>query len=128
MKILGLPCDVMRLLWLTDRLYYVSIDGSNSILCDLLLGTVQGSILGPIVFIIIVSPIFDKEHLFPFEDDTFVPRIKLSLIVLINNMKKSQEALTKWLKEAGLKVKESTTELFFVLQERCSTNNDHALK
>ena len=51
MKIMGLPEDLIELvsLWLRNRFYYVSINGINSTLFDILLGTVQGSILGPIL-------------------------------------------------------------------------------
>jgi hypothetical protein len=42
LKIIGLVCNLIQLItaWLTNRLCYVSIDGSNSIFFDLLLGTV----------------------------------------------------------------------------------------
>jgi hypothetical protein len=51
LRIIGLPDDVVDLIkvWLMNRFYYVSIDGKNSVLFDLLLGTVQGSILGPVL-------------------------------------------------------------------------------
>ena len=51
LTIIGLPNDVIQLIkvWLIHRPYYVSIDGNNSILFDLLLGTLQGSILGPVL-------------------------------------------------------------------------------
>jgi hypothetical protein len=50
LKIIGLPRDIVNLNseWLNLRSYYVDIDGNNSYLYDLLLRTVQGSILGPI--------------------------------------------------------------------------------
>jgi hypothetical protein len=43
LKRIGLPTDVIELikLWLETRSYYVKIDGVNSILFDLQLGTVQ---------------------------------------------------------------------------------------
>jgi hypothetical protein len=49
LKIVRLPEDVIDLIevWLKERSYYVSIDGVNYVLFDLLLGTVQGFILGP---------------------------------------------------------------------------------
>jgi hypothetical protein len=50
LNIIGLPQDVIDLVgvWLMERSFYVSIGGLNSLIFDLLLGTVQGSILGPI--------------------------------------------------------------------------------
>ena len=48
MKIIELPGDLVGLVevWLKDRSFYVYINGNNSLLYDLLLGTVQGSVLG----------------------------------------------------------------------------------
>ena len=59
LQIIGLPTDVVRLikLWLTDRSFYISINGENSLLIDLGGGTIQGSILGPILYAIFVSPL-----------------------------------------------------------------------
>jgi hypothetical protein len=44
LRIVGLPNDLIELisLWLNDRSYYISLDGKNSVLWSLLLGTVQG--------------------------------------------------------------------------------------
>ena len=51
MVVIGLPIDVISLvkIWLTDRYFYVSLDGDNSYVRDCNVGTVQGSILGPIL-------------------------------------------------------------------------------
>ena len=51
LDIVGIPSDVVSLIevWLTDRLYYVSINGDNSCLTKSETGTIQGSILGPIL-------------------------------------------------------------------------------
>jgi hypothetical protein len=58
LKILQLPDDVIQLIneWLTDTSFYVDINGESSTQLDLLLGTVQGSILGPIQYALFVSP------------------------------------------------------------------------
>jgi hypothetical protein len=72
LHIIGLPDDVVSLIkvWLTDRSYYVCVDGTNSKLYDLLLGTVQGSILGPVLYSLFVSPAFDVEPHYAFADDS----------------------------------------------------------
>jgi hypothetical protein len=51
MRNIGLPNDVINLasVWLKQRSFYVSIDGEILVLFDLLMGTVQGSILGPVL-------------------------------------------------------------------------------
>jgi predicted house-cleaning noncanonical NTP pyrophosphatase (MazG superfamily) len=98
---IGLPEDLIELIesWLKNRSYYVSIDGEDSILYDLLLGTVQGSILGPVLYSIFVSPLFKIADLELFADDSFITKSNESLTELIKDMEKSLEAITKWLKQ-----------------------------
>ena len=111
--IIGIPADVVSLirLWLTDRLIYVSVNGSNSYMITSNSGTIQGSLLGPILYAIFVSPLFDIEKLSNYADDNYVIRWHSDMAVLINDMKNSLEAITKWLKDSGLKVNESKTEM-----------------
>jgi hypothetical protein len=45
--------------WLRNRSFFVGIDGQSSIFYDFLLGTVQGSMLGPIKYAIDVRPLFE---------------------------------------------------------------------
>jgi hypothetical protein len=71
LEILGSPDDVIKLIEvvLRNRSYYVSVDSEISLLCDLLLGTVQGSILGPVLCAIFVSPLTGLVFLLKFADD-----------------------------------------------------------
>ena len=110
---MGLPEDVISLIrvWLSDRSYYVSVEGANSIMYDLLLGTVQGSILGPVLYAIFVSPLFDLEDLFAFADDTFILRTSSNLGLVIESMEESLSVIIKWMKQSGLKINESKTEV-----------------
>jgi hypothetical protein len=95
---------------LKNRSFYVSIDGKNSILYDLLLGRVQGSILGPVLFAIFVSQLFKIAGLEFFADESFVTKSNESLTELITDMEKTLEAITKWLKQSGMKVNQNKTE------------------
>jgi hypothetical protein len=76
LKIIGLPDDVVELVkvWLTERSFHVSADGNNSSMLDLVCGTVQGSILGPMLYTIHVLPLFDHHKLTNFADDNFIIR------------------------------------------------------
>jgi hypothetical protein len=76
LKIVGLSEDVIDLfeVWLKERSYYVSIDGVNSVLFDLLLGTLQGSILGLVLYAIFVTPMFDIDFFLSFANDTCIPK------------------------------------------------------
>ena len=73
MSIMGLPSDLIGLIsvWLKERTYYVSINGKNSTLNNILLGTVQGSVVGAVLYAIYISPLFDLEDLSAFADDNY---------------------------------------------------------
>ena len=121
LKIVGLPSDVVELIevWLRKRFFYVSVDGKNSVLFDLLLGTIQGSILGPILYAIFVAPVFDLEVFLAFADDSYVTKCNKSLELLMVDMKKSLEAITKWLRQSGLKVNQAKTDLCLFFKRDC---------
>jgi hypothetical protein len=104
LRILGLPNDNMDLIkvWLKNHMFYVTVEGKNS----MLYGTVQGSILGPVLYAMFVSPLFNLEEIFAFADDIFVARKGLVKQVLIDDLAKLLEAISKWLKQSGLKLNE----------------------
>ena len=96
MRIIGLPPDVVDLVkvWLKERCYYVSINSENSCLFDLLLGTVQGSVLGPVLYAILVSPLFDIVPILAFADDSYDVKTNKNKNTLVEDMKKSLEFIT----------------------------------
>ena len=91
-------------------MFYVDIDGLCSYLKSWDTGTIQGSRLGPILYAIFVSPLFDLEKMSNYADDNFIIRYNTNVVIFIDDMEKSLEAITKWLKKSGLKVNESKTE------------------
>ena len=132
LKIIGLPNDVVTLIkeWLSERFFYVDVDGKNSYLFDLLLGTVQGSILGPILYSIFTSPIFDKATLLAYADDNFIHKSDKSKVELIKNMELEIESITKWLRKSGLVVNVAKTEVCLFYKNDTATVtlnilNDH---
>ena len=112
LKIIGLPSDIVRLieLWLSHRSFYVSINGKNSMVIDLACGVIQGSILGPLLYAIYVSPLYDLLKLTTFADDNFIIRWNSCMEALILDMQRDLEPMTKWLKDSGMKVNEAKTE------------------
>ena len=113
LKIIGLPDDLIELVsnWLTTRYFYVTIDGVSSYVHITGVGTVQGSILGPILYAIFVSPLFDLTKLTLYADDNYIVRWNAILELLIDDMKTSLEMIIKWLRQSGLKVNDTKTEI-----------------
>jgi riboflavin transporter FmnP len=111
--IIGLLEEIIHFIevCLKEKSFKKRIDGTNSVLLDLLLGTVQGSILGPVLYTFFVSPLFDIEPLLSYDDNTFIPRENRSSTTLIKDMEKSLEAIRKWRRDSGLKVNYGKTEI-----------------
>ena len=76
LKIIGLPQDVIDLIkiWLEGRMFYMNIDGQCSYIKSCDTGTIQSSWLGPILYTIFVSPLFDLEKMTNYADDNFIIR------------------------------------------------------
>ena len=113
LTIIGLPSDVVELIsvWLNSRHFYVCIDGESSFIHQSSVGTVQGSVLGPILYSLFVSPLLDLEKLTLFADDNYALVWNKHRGQLITEMQSKLEKITKWLKDSGLKVNEAKTEL-----------------
>lgn len=78
------------LLWfksyLSNRKQFVTINGKNSLLTDVILGVPQGSILGPLLFLIYINdlPISSKLFTLLFADDTTLLASADSVVSLCN--------------------------------------------
>jgi hypothetical protein len=72
LQTVGLSLDAIELItvWLKYKSFYVNIDGENSNMYDLLLGMVQGLVLGSILF----ATLFDICDLTSFTDDIYIPK------------------------------------------------------
>ena len=78
---------------------------------DVLHGTVQGSVLGPVLYAIFVAPMYDLEDMSSFADDNFTIRWHSNFQTMIQNLETSLTKITKWLKDSGLVVNETKTEV-----------------
>ncbi len=113
MQIIGIPRDIIELveIWLRDRTYYITCRGKNSCIKMSNVGTIQGSILGPFLYAVFVSPLFDLTPFHAFADDNQVIAIDKKIEGLKTKMQIQLEMMTRWLKHSGLIVNESKTEL-----------------
>ena len=82
--------------FLSERKQRVTIDGKFSVRVNINAGVPQGSLLGPILFLVYINDIVDvvESKIIFFADDTFIYRIVEQFCTTILN--KDLESITKW--------------------------------
>jgi hypothetical protein len=112
-EVMSIPKDVTDLLkdWLSNRQSYVEIGGNSSYMKESNSGTVQGSVLGPVLFSLFIRPIYDIEDLTTYADDNYVIKESGSLSNTLQQVETSVQNVANWLKNSGLKVNEAKTEM-----------------
>ena len=65
LRVMGMPLDLINLIkeWLVGRTFYVQVGDDCSALFDSDVRTIQESVLGPILYALFVSPLFDLTQL-----------------------------------------------------------------
>jgi hypothetical protein len=81
---------------------YVTVNGKEFCWIDLSIGTVEGSILGPILYAILISPLSNSTKLTNFANEKHVVRCNKEMQPLIQDLKMSREMITKWWRKSGL--------------------------
>ena len=112
MQTLNLPTKIINLLnaWLKDRNMYVTVNDSSSIFVNIIAGTLQGSCLGPILFALFISPMFDLSDSITYADDNYTIETDKTLEITIGKVKMKAEILMQWLKDSGMQVNSKKTE------------------
>ena len=97
--------------YLTNRTQYVDIDGSFSSEMDILTCILQGSILGPILFLICINDLFtvSRSLTLMFADDTFGLKSDNDLMTLIDSINTDINMMAIWFKANKLAVNKSKT-------------------
>ena len=113
LRIVGLPADLVALIeiWLSNIMFYVEVNGLTSNFQQSDSGTIQGSILGPILYAIFVAPLFDLTDLYNFADDNFTLSSSKDKNIATQTITEKLTLITTWLKDSGLSVNESKTEI-----------------
>ena len=93
-----LTMELVPGVYLNGRLHYVTIDGVSSELLPVISGVPQGSILGPLLFLIYINELpeqMDYTSCYLFADDTKL----LKAIMDVNNESHLHQDLNRWCNE-----------------------------
>ena len=98
--------------YLTGRVQYVDFNGEKSAQKPMVCGVPQGSVLGPLLFIIYMNDLhFALEHSsgILFADDTTIHNTNSDLTDLFNNMNQDLNQITQWFRANKLSLNLSKT-------------------
>ena len=114
MEILGFPNEILLVVanWLKDRHFYCEVNGKNSVMIAMECGTIQGSILGPVLFAIFISPMEDVvEGLATYADDNYKISAGITETISLTRCVEGSEDMVKWMNGSGLSVNSTKTEI-----------------
>jgi hypothetical protein len=113
LKKVGLPDDLLVLLdsWLTGRTAYVEVSGFCSSYFNVGYGTVQGSILGSVLFNLFIGPLIRAEKMLAYADDNYPTGIGPNRDTALADLQRKLIIAEKWMSGSGLKVNLQKTEL-----------------
>jgi hypothetical protein len=103
--------------YLSDRTQFVDIDGNFSSEKDILTCILQGSILGPILFLCYINDLYHVSQALTlmFADDTFALKSDSNIHNLINSINVDINKMAIWFKANKLAVNKTKTKymIFF---------------
>ena len=113
LETMGMPKDLTKLLtnWLTDRAAYVEVDGEGSEFYLIREGTVQGSVLGPILFNLFMRPLLETVNGPAYADDSYHCGHSRNKQQALEMLQEKINTAVKWITDSGLKVNLEKTEV-----------------
>ena len=109
---MGLPNQITKIIrsWLCGRTFFCSVNGKSSCFKEIISGTVQGSILGPVLYALFVSPLGDIiENLVAFADDSYNAASGNSHSEAIEDCITDTEKIITFLRGSGMKINTEKT-------------------
>ena len=100
--------------YLNNRSQFVSINGISSSIRNISTGVPQGSILGPLLFLIYINDLnkcIKHAKTYHFADDTNLLEVNSSLKLLNKNINHDLSSLVKWLRANKISLNANKTEL-----------------
>jgi hypothetical protein len=122
LEISGIPLDVRKLLkaWLFGRTGFVEVENYCSEIFDIRNGTVQGSILGPVLFNIFMRPLMTSTESLSYADDNYISNKNQDKNLATQGLQSKLIRAEQWMSGSGLKVNAEKTE--FTLFHRIDTS------
>ena len=117
--------------YLTGRKQYVTVNGENSKLLDITCGVPQGSVLGPLLFLIYINDlpnVSEKLKIFLFADDTNIYFESKNLKELEKTINNELKHLSLWLKVNRLALNISKTNFVIFHTHQRQLNHNVTLK
>jgi hypothetical protein len=84
---------------------------------------VQGSILGPVLFSLFVSPVFGLYNIIAYADDTYTITSATTKENAVVELGKALTNISLWFKSSGLKVNEEKTEIAIFYKNNCNPSD-----
>ena len=127
----GVPHDLLKS-YLSDRQQYTSIDGTNSGLDFIRWGVPQGSVLGPILFLLFINDLPNSTSMNPwlFADDTALAQTADTFTALQTYFNEEINKVQNWLLANNLSVhyaKKTQYILFIPPSKKSKKPNDFAV-
>jgi Reverse transcriptase (RNA-dependent DNA polymerase) len=129
LKLFGIPNPITNLIrdWLINRVAYVECQDSISRVYKITKGTIQGSVLGPVLFSLYMRPLLDIEDLDAFADDNYIMREENDLKKLKQSIQEAANRVLSWLVKSGLEVNLKKTEVTFFCRKMIEDIEDIAI-